>query len=67
MIEPVLILSTIDDSVISKVVGSFLIDIVHRKDLIWMQRTPDAGFENDRPQIEGQQPSVQVGKDGKLK
>jgi hypothetical protein len=22
---------------------------IHKKDLIWMERSPDAGFENDRP------------------
>lgn len=37
------------------------------KDLLWMQRTADAGFENDRPQNTEDHPSVEVGDDGKLK
>jgi hypothetical protein len=32
-----------------------------------MERTDDAGFENDRPQLSEEHPSVEVGKDGKLK
>lgn len=37
------------------------------KDLLWMQRTADAGFENDRPQNTEDRPTVEVGADGKLK
>ena len=32
-----------------------------------MQRTADAGFENDRPQNTEDRPTVEVGADGKLK
>lgn len=32
-----------------------------------MERTPDAGFENDRPMMSEEFPSVEVGADGKLK
>lgn len=32
-----------------------------------MERSPDAGFENDRPQLAEDNPTVEVGKDGKLK
>lgn len=43
-------------------------DNVHQKDLCWMERTPDAGFENDKPQAPSEEfPSQEVGPDGKLR
>jgi hypothetical protein len=32
-------------------------DNIHKKDLIWMERAADAGFENDRPQNSEEYPS----------
>lgn len=40
---------------------------IHKKDLVWMERTADAGFENDRPQNDEERPGVEVGSDGQLK
>jgi hypothetical protein len=31
---------------------------IAKKDLIWMERSPDAGFENDRPIMSEEYPSV---------